>query len=62
MAAKVIKRRTGRVSNELEPQGQVETDDTPYDMGYDPFEYHCFADYRDSVNRLVDALNKAKDE
>ena len=49
------------MSTELEPQAKVETDDTLCDLGYDPFEYDCYEDYRDSVNRLVDAINEARE-
>lgn len=40
----------------------VETDDTPYDMGYDPFEYDSMEDYVEAVNALVDAINASRDE
>jgi len=42
-------------------QATVETGDTPYDLGYDPFEYDCYDDYRDAVNRLVDAINNTRE-
>jgi hypothetical protein len=44
-----------------EPQAQVETDDTPYDLGYDPFQYDSREDYVKSVNALVDAINATRE-
>ena len=46
---------------EEEITAKVETDDTPYDIGYDPFVYESREDYVKSVNALVDAINSTRE-
>ncbi len=46
---------------EDEITAKVETDDTPYDIGYDPFEYESKDDYVKSMNAIVDAINATRE-
>ena len=43
-----------------EIKATVETDDTPFDLGYDPFCYNSREEYVNSVNALVDAINASE--
>ena len=44
-----------------EIKATVETDDTPFDLGYDPFCYNSREEYVKSVNSLVDAINASEE-